>query len=145
MNSLYERYQTNRDAETKGIWLNFGPVDPNDPTKGDTRIRLARAGGANEAYQNMRTKLLEPWSASLRIGQPIPEADSRKIMTRLYAATIITEWENVFDADGNQRPCTLEQKEQVLTDLPQLYAEIFDFVNNYKHYLESIREATAKN
>lgn len=145
MNALYKKYEMNKEAEQQGIWLNFGPVDENDPSKGQIRIRVARAGGSNERYHIMRAKLLEPFAMSLKVGQQLSEDDSKSVMTTLYARTIITEWENVSDREGNPLEFNEFNVKTLLNDLPELYAEIYRFVNNEKHYLEVLREVAAKN
>jgi len=140
MKGLYAQYETDPAVERDGVWLEFGP---NTKDK-EIRIRVARAGGANEAY----LKQLEFRSKPIRRGIQTETVDRKKlesIVREVYADTVVVAWENVEDKDGNELAFNKENVIKILTDLPWIYQEIMDCSTKLQLFRKEIQEADAKN
>jgi hypothetical protein len=76
-------------AERDGQWVEYargGKV---------FNVKLARAGTGNPEFMKLQNKLLKPWRAGARGGQPaeIPHEQDRKIQRELYASVIVVDWD----------------------------------------------------
>src|SRR6185295_12174092 len=103
--------------ELEGVWFEYVSVE------GTIRIKCARPGGANKAYQKRIDKLLEPHLPVLRANK-MPSDLLQKISRQAFAETCPIEWE------GIERPgpdgillavkLTAENVLKVFEDLPDL-------------------------
>src|SRR4051794_17651845 len=112
--SIFEALGSDADKETNGItvvWFN-GSVE--------IKIRLARAGGANVAFN----KAWERETRSMRrSGVDMARLDLKEqhaLIRRVYISTVILGWEGVFDENEQEIPYTRENAEYVLQRLPSL-------------------------
>lgn len=119
---LHKNFKTNKNLETEGITLEYH--DPDDVDVPPVRIRIARAGGANVAYD----KALDKRTRSIRrqvAANIVSLAEIRKITLEVYAETVILGWENVFDDEtGEPIPFTKENVIQLFKDLPDLFDDV---------------------
>jgi hypothetical protein len=47
-----------------------------------------------------------------------------KLLREVYAETVVLDWENVEDADGNPMPFNAANAVKLFTDLPDLFRDI---------------------
>lgn len=137
--SLYEQYDTNRNKEKDGVWFNFGPGE-----NGDIRIKIARAGGSNKKFLRVVDRVTRPHRRAIDTEKIDPE-----LLTRLnceaLAESVVLDWENVTDRDGNSLPCTKANVEKILMDLPDLYRDIMKFSQDMKNYQDAAVEVEKGN
>jgi hypothetical protein len=73
------------------------------------------------------------------------EDTAARLMREVYADTVILGWEGVTGRDKAPLAFTRENVLQVLTDLPDLFADIQEMSNKVALFREEIREDDAKN
>jgi len=113
--SLYDKFDTDKKAEADvGIVLDYGEAG---------KIRIHRAGGANQRFKNYTTATLKPFTRQINTGT-MDEETSRKLTAQIYAKTIIIGWEGVVGRDGEPLEFNEENVAKLLLDLPELFDDI---------------------
>lgn len=82
MSNPYAVYQTDTNLEVSGVWL----------VEEDFRVKIARAGGANEKYNKRSTALIKPHKRAIDLGV-FPKDMDEKLTRQLYIETVVLEWE----------------------------------------------------
>lgn len=117
--SLYSQFETDKSLEQDGIYLEYGPSS----NGGLTRIKIARAGGSNKNY----SKALEKFSRLHRVSlenETLSNEVAEKALLEVFCSAVLLGWENVDGRDGKPLPFTKENAMALMTDLPDLYANI---------------------
>lgn len=86
----YAAYATNINLELEGVWL----VEPS------FRVKIARAGGSNERYNERFAALVKPHKRAIQLDRLSKEVDD-DLMRILYADCVIMDWE-VLDSEKSQ-------------------------------------------
>lgn len=140
---LHKNFATNKDLERTGITLEYG--DPDEPDAKPVRILIARAGGANTAYD----KALDKRTRSIRRqiqANAVSIAEMRKISREVYAETVLLGWEGVTEDDGKTPiPFNFENAVKLLTDLPDLFDDIVQQASTAQLFRGVQLEEDAKN
>lgn len=142
MSNLYKNFQTNKDLEKDGIFLEYGLLD-DDPLK-PIRIKIARSGGANQRFASVLEAKTKPHRRNIQT-ETIDNKIVEKLLLETFAESVILDWENVADADGNVLHFTKENVIKVLTDLPDLFADIREQAAKSSLFRTEILENDAKN
>lgn len=133
----YGSYQTNTDLEKGGVQLDLG--------ESGTFI-VARAGGANRKYLELVRKLSQKYKRQILAGT----LDSRvadRITIEAFAKTIVLGWlkqgddgfqHPVTGPDGQPLPYNFENARKLLTDLPDLFADIKDCAEGASAYRSEV-------
>lgn len=148
--SPYALFGTNRSLEAEGITLDYRHF----------YLKIARAGGANKAYQAAMKKAMDPHRRAIQT-DTMDERLAEALVREVFAQTVVLGWGyRVFDdednvtathdgkmlaADGTVLDFTAENVEQVLKDLPDLYADIREQANKVSLFREQVLEADAGN
>ena len=131
----YELFKTDEDIENKGVSLNYG----------NFKIVVARAGGSNKKYLNLLEAKLRPYRRQIQTGTLDQETDVR-VLAEVYAETVVLGWEGVTNEDGESIPFTKPNIIKLLTELPDLFADLRAQANNVSLFRsEDAREEDAKN
>lgn len=130
--SAYSMFETVAEAEASGIWANVGTME----------FKLARTGGANEAFMKTAAKRLKPFQNAL---DQMPRKQQDIMAIGIFVDTILRDWRNVFDRDGTELPFSPENAKRLLTDLPNLFAALQAEANNMSNFTKANLEAAAKN
>jgi len=138
--SLYSQFQTDGSLEKEGILLEYGTTDDGKPIA----IRIARAGGANRAYEKRMEAEVKPYRRQIQ-NETIENAVVQRMLRKVYAETIVLGWENVQDPDGNDIPFTVENCIKLFEDLPDLFRDIQEQSQRVALFRAEVREADAKN
>lgn len=144
MQGLYSQFQTDKELESKGIWIQYGTTKNEAGEEVPVRILIARAGGANQPYQKAIEKAVKPYRTAIQNGTIDPEL-AESIMREVFAKHVVLSWENIKDAAGNPIPYTQECVVQVLKDLPDLYTDLRTQANNMALFRKEVNEADLKN
>lgn len=144
---LNSNYGTDPVAEAEGIWLELD---------GETKVKIRRAGGGNKEYENLHSKMLEPYQSRLRmVGKgKIPkslEGPLKDIVKTCYARTVVVGWQTKigetwhdgiepYKLDDKGRtvgvpyegadeliPVTEASIKKLLTDYPEVFTDILEF------------------
>lgn len=144
--SLFTQFTTDADLERNGILLEYGNAANGKPI----RLRVARAGGANAAYQRRMEALVKPYRRQIQT-ETIEPAVVERLTRQVAAETLLLGWENVDfpeTAHGpaiTDAPCTMENKLRLFTELPDLYTDVQEQAGRAALYRKEILEAEAGN
>lgn len=138
--SLYAQYSTDKALEKEGIIWSLGPNSKGDPMG----IRLARAGGGNSAYQRVWDAVTKPYRRQLQLGT-LDKALERQLQIEIYVKSVIKDFENLEDAEGNPLEFNEENATQLFLDLPELFEELVVQANNFSLFRQEILEEDTKN
>lgn len=111
--NVYEMFETDKATEEKGVVIDYG----------EFQIRVARSGGANQKYNKLLEVLTKPHRKAIQTESISPEI-VKKIMIEAHAKTVVLDWENVKDRDGELIPFTVENCIKLFEDLPDLFADV---------------------
>lgn len=136
MTSFYEKFKTDKKAEAQdGIWLDYGAAG---------RIRIHRAGGANQRFSELAKARLKPYTRQMQMGTLDPKL-SQDIMIGMYADAVIVEWDGVKGESGELLEFNRENVVKLLTDLPDLFGDIQTAAQDHSLFLASVQEEISGN
>ena len=138
--SLYKTFQTSQHLEKNGIELQYGENDKGE----EILIRIARAGGANSAYNKRLEALVKPYRRQIT-SETIDNRVLEKLILQAFAETVVLGWSGVEDAEGNALECTVENVIKLFTDLPDLFKDVQDQAQKSVLFREEILELESKN
>jgi len=155
---LRKTFATDSQVENKGVVLEYG----------DTRIRIARAGGANKKFALALNEATRPLRRAIA-ADAVDSDQQRDILVQVYVDTVILSIENRVHAPGNDEPqwqrgilhadIGVEKAEgdanllpdtkanilKLLVALPELFNDIQQQAQNYALFKADIDEELAKN
>lgn len=132
--SAYAQFESDKDKEAQGSWVQIGTM----------KFKIARAGGANEAFLKEVARRFKPLQAAINNDQ-LPAAMAQKIVVEVFADTIVLDWQDVAGRDGQELPYSKENCVVLLTDLPNLFAELQRESQNASNFSREQLEAAAGN
>jgi hypothetical protein len=138
--SLYSQFQTDPKLEKEGILLEYGETSDGKPIC----IRIARAGGANKAFEKRMEIATKPIRRQLN-NETADSAQLVKLLRKVYAETVVLGWENVEDRNGKPIEFTVENCIQLFTDLPDLFSDLQEQSRRAALFKAQVREDDAKN
>lgn len=141
--SLFSAYKTDNKLETEGVTFElYG-----------NRVTMARAGGANPAFQAAMSKKTMPYRRAIAQSSMDPR-EELKILREVYAETVILNWEvrrgdawvqGIESEDGSTIPYSRENVIKTLTALPELFMELQNLASSAMHFRAEVLEADAGN
>jgi hypothetical protein len=146
--SLYKMYGTDKDVEKDGIILDYG----------DTRFRIARAGGANQKFKNTFKAKLKPYRKQMEQGV-MDDDVALRLMAEAYAEAVILSWgtkqtddegnvtwsHTIVGEGGEELEFNAENCTKVLLDLPDLFSDIQEAAGQAANFRNTEMEEDAKN
>lgn len=138
--SLYTQFQTDPTLEKEGILLEYGETAQGKPIC----IRIARAGGANKAFEKRMEIATKPIRRQLQ-NETAENAQLLKLLRKVYAETVVLGWENVEDRNGKPIEFTVENCIQLFVDLPDLFVDIQEQSRRAALFKLQVQEDDAKN
>lgn len=149
MQDMYKSFKTDKGLEQAGVYLDYGKF----------RVKVARAGGSNKAFQRMLEAKLRPFQRAIKTETIDPEL-AEKIMLEVYAKTIVLAWETkvkdeatgvekweplMQTVSGEMVKPSAEELMKLFKALPDLFADIQDQAGKAAVFREEINEANAGN
>lgn len=147
---IYASFKTSKDVEREGVYLDYGKF----------RIKVARAGGANKAYQRLLEVKMRPLQRAIKTETLDPEL-AEDLMREVYAKTVVLGWDTkVTDVKGEPtwevgklRPAaggelikaTPEAVAALFKALPDLFSDVIAQASSIALFREEIREDNAGN
>lgn len=122
--SIYDVLGTDKTMEQQGVLLDFGRAG---------RFKIARAGGGNQAYNEVRARRFRPFSKQQRQGT-LSEEVAQKALVEVYAEAVVKGWEGVLGPDRQPIPFSIANAIKLMTDIPQLFEEIRVAATDYANY-----------
>ena len=147
--SLFSEFKTDPKREQEGVPFLY----PGPDGKPLFRVKLARSGGRNKKYDQVRERVTEPYRRMKKLTDEVRE----EIALTVFAEAIIVPntWETydreqqkfvpgIETADGI-KPATTEEIISVMSQLPDLYAVLVGESMNMSNYLDVALEQDSKN
>ena len=134
MNGPYSVFRTDKALEKEGIVLDYG----------DFKIKVARAGGANSAFQKALTAKIRPYKRQLDAGT-IPDDVAEKLFLDVYAESVVLGWDGVTDENGKLLPYSKENAVKLFSDLPDLFRDVQNQAAAISNFRAEVTEDTIKN
>lgn len=138
--NLYTMFKADSKAEKEGVWLEYGDGADGKPV----RIRVARAGGSNNAYTKRLEALVKPHRRQIQT-ETIDAELVQKMLKQAYAETVVLAWENVTDESGNALPFSAANVVKLFNDLPDLWLDVQEQAQRAALYRADILAAEAGN
>lgn len=139
--SLYKQYETDPEIEKNGILFDTGSTNKEGKP---SLIRIARAGGANEAYLKRAEFRFKPHHRALQNGS-MERTRIEKLIRETFAETVVLGWENMEDREGNPLTFSKEACIKLFEELPDLFTDIQDAATKSALFRKEMQEAAAKN
>lgn len=143
--NMYEQFKTDATVETTGVWADYQSF----------RVRLARAGGANKAYQNCIERLSRPYRKAISRGT-MSNDRMLAILQQAMIEAVIVDWEvkrggewvkGMDDPSGSEKPIPFNPAnvKAALDALPDLSVDLQEQANSQELYRANVSELSAKN
>lgn len=142
MSVLHKTFETDKKAETEGVWMDYGPSSRGEDFP--TRIKIARSGGENKEFQKALELATKPFRKALQTGSMSNER-AEQLFRKVFVEKVVLDWENVETKDGEFLPFTPENVERILTELPDLYLDLKEMSGNLAIFRAEVREADLGN
>ena len=137
--SLYQQFKTDENYERNGIWLEYG-----SKTGKPVRIKIARAGGTNIKFLKALELKARPYRRQLQNDTIDPEV-AEELFRQVYVESVILGWENVDTEDGKPLEFNRFNCLKLLTDLPDLFADIREQATKASLFRSEVIETASKN
>lgn len=145
---LRKLFKTDKRHETEGVVLDYG----------ETRIRVARAGGANKPYLKALDRATKPFRRAIATGA-FSDERATGILREVYAKTIVLNWETKrggewlvgidpedLGVEGAElQPVTQENVVKVFENLPDLFTDVRQQAESMALFRTELDEAAAGN
>lgn len=140
---IYKMFGTDETKEQDGIVLNYSDV---------FWLRVARAGGSNEAYKRILTEKTRPYRKAIQTETISPEVSAR-IMREAAAEGLVLAWGSAQygdglmprKSDGAAMDFSVENVIQFFEDLPEIFADVQEQSGKVAHFVVSTTEVDAGN
>lgn len=148
--SLFSEFKTDRELEAKGVEFTYTAGDG----KPIFRVRLARSGGGNKKYDQVRERVTAPY----RRLSKLTEENQADIGYTVFAEAVVVKdtWctynrdTNAFvpgleSETGEVVPATTENIIAVMKQLPDLYGILLSESMNIDNYKKEAQAQDSKN
>jgi hypothetical protein len=133
--SIWEKYQTDHEAELGGIDVDLGDGQV---------ITVRRAGGANKQYQARLRALAKPYQRQVEIGT-IDPGMLQRITMQAFAESSVVGWRGITDPDGKEIPFSPPAALELFKALPDLFDAVFQAAGEIDSFRAHRVEQTGKN
>lgn len=138
-----DSYETSELLETQGVWLDFEGFS----------IKVARAGGANKAFEKAYNAKMKPLLTLSRGNlMNIPTDRQHKVNMECWAEHVVLDWTvvEILEDDGSLEieqdvPCTYENVVEFFEEYPEVFNEVVSYSGNYRNFLQSLVDAVVGN
>lgn len=138
--SLYKNYATDVSKEVNGVAVELGKNEDGTTES----IVISRAGESNKQYARALEHAQKPYRRQIQLGT-MDKDTNEKLYMEVFASYIIKGWSNIRDENGVDMPFNKTNAIKLLTDLPELYNELFRQATSLELFRAEILEADAKN
>lgn len=134
--SLFSVYKTNQNVEVDGFWFEDTGVINDDIDKTTPGFLIARASRANPRFAKATEALGKKYKRQFD-NDLITGAAALEMNKALFLDTLLLDWRNVYDADGEEIPFSRENADKLFAALPDLY----DLLEEQARKASNFREA----
>jgi hypothetical protein len=137
--SIYDVFGTDTAREKSGAVFEYG----------DIKVRVARAGGANDRFTRLTIQKMQPYRRMLQAQQNKLDANTiallRTIQTEVFAETVVLGWDGIADREGKDIPFSKVNCLQLLQQLPDFFDQLSGFAQDMSNFQSSVDESDVKN
>lgn len=137
--SLYKQFETNKEAELDGIWVEIG-----DGEEAPAAFKIARMSKSNKRYTKAIEKATRPHKKAIEL-DILNENLAEKLMKDVFVSTVLLNWRNVKNREGNVMEFNKENALQLFKDLPDLYNLLEEQAKTASLFREAELEGNSKN
>lgn len=135
MANPYEIFGTDKNLESgNGVTIQYPGFS----------VTIHRAGGANKRFASVLRQKMKPHQHKFERGL-LDDETSEKILIETYAESVVIGWKGVTDSEGEEIPFTTANVVKLLTELPELFADIKAQATNAANFREQVEQAEEKN
>lgn len=130
-----DKIKSDLQKENEGVWIDF-----------EVGIRLKIARARNPAYRELMRKLTEPYRKTIREGGMELE-QLEDLLRQVRAKTILLNWENIEDKEGNTIKYSSEQALEFFKDLElrDFYTFVILQSENMENFKKELMKESEKN
>ena len=132
--SIEDLFKTDSSLETEGIEIKYGEHGS---------FFIARAGGANKAFNALMTKKLRPYRTAMQMGT-MDDSVLESVVRECFAEKVVLGWDLV-DSEGNAIPFSKQKCVELFNNLPDLFTDLMQESQRVANFVQSAREEDAKN
>lgn len=126
-------FATDKQKEVNGVVVDFG----------EFQITVARAGGANKAYQRMLVERFKPHKRAID-NETIDTDVLEKLTIEVFSSTVVKGWSGVTDENGDALEFTTANCITLLTQLPDLFRELQDAASSIARFRKESQDGIVK-
>lgn len=121
MSSLFKQFKMDQKKEDEGVTIEYGAnEDGTIPT-----FYLYHRSGSNQRYTKALDRFSAPHKRLIDLGM-LDEKTSNKIMLNTFCDSLLKGWDNVYNEKNELIPFSAGNAFQLLTQLPELYNDLFE-------------------
>ena len=113
---IRRKFATSPTLSQKGVWVKVDLGDGGPPPE----FLIARMGSTNYRWSDMAAQSFRENRKRIDAGV-LPAEESRLKAITTFAYTVLLDWKNIDDDDGNQILYTPEEGIKMLTEMDVLY------------------------
>lgn len=141
MSGLYSTFKANTDLERQGRWFDLSSVKNKDGTV--PGFKMARMHKNNPEYLAAVERVAKDLRQAVDLDIMTEEIAS-PIMRGVFIDTILVDWRNVQDDEGNVIECTSANADKLMNDLPDLYLLLAEEARKLGNFRDNEVKAVAK-
>lgn len=137
--SLYGTFGTDPVLAKQGIIVEY------ELAKGKkVEFKIKKAGARNQDWKLLYNQLMKPHAEEIEANS-ITEEDHGKLLSELYAKSVVLGWNGVEDSEGQAVPFTIQNCMELMQFMPELLSNIIADSHDRSNFRHEEMEATAKN
>jgi hypothetical protein len=137
--SLYGTFGTDPVLAEKGIIVVYPLANGSE-----VEFKIKKAGARNQTWKTLYTKIMKPHAEAIE-KETLTEIEHGKLLSELYARSVVIGWNGVYDASGNAVPFTIENCMELMQFMPEILSKIIADSHDRSNFREEQMDATAKN
>jgi hypothetical protein len=140
--SVYKNFETSAEKEINGVEVVLTEAENEDGTC--PTFVLCRMGKSNKRYSKALEAGTRPYRRQIELGT-MPNEKAEEIFLNVFVETILKDWRNVKDKNGNDLALTKENAKTLFKDLPDLYDRLQEEAKVAASFRAESLEEEAKN
>lgn len=137
LSSITKHYSGNKKLEQEGKWERFYVRAEDDTELGSFLLKIAYAGETNQRYARSLERVTRQYRTGGRIID-LPDELANEILLEVFVDSIISDWDDVMDEEGNPVPFTKEGITTLLKSAPHLFPEVRMRASNRSVFREDL-------
>lgn len=135
MSGTFGAFKSDIERERHGLWLDYGDAG---------EFLVARAGGANKAYEKALNRITKPHRRALE-AEAIDNDKAFDLMKQAFAEAVVLDWKGVTNAEGEELPYSKDNCLWLLRELDDLFHALREDAHKASLFRAALREEAAGN